>query len=95
MAQKLAGVPGVYLPTNILQRMEVADRAGNAQEEGIQIALEIIGRIKAYESKASTHPSHACRWDESYKNCERWPGYGPKIFCSIIHLTQFRSKAVL
>ena len=51
MAQKLPEVPGVYLPKNILQRMEVADKAGNAQEEGIQIALEIIGKIKTYEKK--------------------------------------------
>ena len=51
MAQKLAEVPGVYLPKYILQRMEVADKAGNAQEEGIQIALEIIGKIKAYEKQ--------------------------------------------
>jgi methylenetetrahydrofolate reductase (NADPH) len=51
MAQKLAEVPGVYLPKNILQRMEVADKAGNAQEEGIQIALEIIGKIKTYEKQ--------------------------------------------
>ncbi|HZJ23179.1 MAG TPA: methylenetetrahydrofolate reductase, partial [Anaerolineales bacterium] len=49
MAQKLAGVPGVYLPKNILQRMEIADRAGNAQEEGVQIAVEIIGKIRTYE----------------------------------------------
>jgi methylenetetrahydrofolate reductase (NADPH) len=51
MAQKLAGVPGMYLPTNILQRIEVADRSGNAQEEGVQIALEIISRIKAFEKQ--------------------------------------------
>jgi methylenetetrahydrofolate reductase (NADPH) len=49
MAQKLMEVPGVYLPKNILQRMEAADKAGNAQEEGFQIAVEIIGKIKAYE----------------------------------------------
>ena len=51
MAQKLAEIPGVYLPKNILQRIEVADKAGNAQEEGVQIALEIIGKIKAYEEQ--------------------------------------------
>jgi methylenetetrahydrofolate reductase (NADPH) len=49
MAQKLAEVPGVYLPKNILQRMEIADRAGNAQEEGVQIAVEMIGKIRTYE----------------------------------------------
>ncbi|MCC6298424.1 MAG: methylenetetrahydrofolate reductase C-terminal domain-containing protein [Anaerolineales bacterium] len=65
MAQKLAGVPGVHLPMNILQRIEVADRAGNAQEEGIQIALEIIGRIKTYE-KQGIHGIHLMPvgWDE-------------------------------
>ena len=51
MAQKLAEVPGVYLPNNILQRMQVADRAGNAQEEGVQIALEIVGKIRTYEKQ--------------------------------------------
>ncbi|MDQ3006239.1 MAG: methylenetetrahydrofolate reductase, partial [Chloroflexota bacterium] len=51
MAQKLAGVPGVYLPKSILQRMEIADRAGNAQEEGVQIALEIVSKIRTYESQ--------------------------------------------
>ncbi|HVF26001.1 MAG TPA: methylenetetrahydrofolate reductase C-terminal domain-containing protein, partial [Anaerolineales bacterium] len=51
MAQKLAEVPGVYLPKNILQRMEIADRAGNDQEEGVQIALEIVGKIRTYEGQ--------------------------------------------
>ena len=65
MAQKLAEVPGVYLPKNILQRMEIADKAGNAQEEGIQIALEVIGKIKQYE-KQGIHGIHLMPvgWDE-------------------------------
>jgi len=65
MAQKLAEVPGVSLPKNILQRMEVADRAGNAQEEGVQIALEVISRIKTYE-KQGIHGIHLMPvgWDE-------------------------------
>ena len=65
MAQKLAGVPGVCLPKNILQRMEVADRAGNAQEEGVQIALEVISRIRTYE-KRGIHGIHLMPvgWDE-------------------------------
>ena len=49
MAQKLVEIPGVYLPKNILHRMEIADRAGNAQEEGVQIALEIVGKIRTYK----------------------------------------------
>jgi len=65
MAQKLANVPGVYLPKTILQRMEVADRAGNAQEEGVQIALEVISRIKTYE-RQGIHGIHLMPvgWDE-------------------------------
>lgn len=65
MAQKLAEVPGVYLPKNILERMEIADKSGNAQEEGIQIALEIISRIKTYE-KQGIHGIHLMPvgWDE-------------------------------
>ena len=65
MAQKLAEVPGVYLPKDILQRMEAADRAGNAQEEGVQIALEVISRIRTYETQG-IHGIHLMPvgWDE-------------------------------
>ncbi len=65
MAQKLAEVPGVHLPKNILQRIEVADKAGNAQEEGVQIVLEIISKIKGYE-KQGIHGIHLMPvgWDE-------------------------------
>jgi methylenetetrahydrofolate reductase (NADPH) len=37
-------VPGVYLPENILKRMEKAGES--APEEGVQIALELIDKIK-------------------------------------------------
>jgi methylenetetrahydrofolate reductase (NADPH) len=48
MTQVLAKVPGVYLPKSILERMEAAEKAGNAREEGVQIALELIHKIKSY-----------------------------------------------
>jgi methylenetetrahydrofolate reductase (NADPH) len=48
MALMLRDVPGVYLPERILQRMDYANVAGNAAEEGIQIALELISQIKKY-----------------------------------------------
>jgi len=81
MAQKLAGVPGVYLPQNILQRMEVADRAGNAQEEGIQIALEIIGKIRGYE-KQGIHGIHLMPvgWDEVIPRIVIDSGLAPKDY---------------
>ncbi|MCX6259217.1 MAG: methylenetetrahydrofolate reductase, partial [Bacteroidia bacterium] len=37
-------IPGVYLPENILKRMEKAGEG--APEEGVQIALELIDSIK-------------------------------------------------
>ena len=65
MAQKLAEVPGVHLPKNFIQRIEVADKSGNDQEEGIQIALEIISKIRGYE-KQGIHGIHLMPvgWDE-------------------------------
>jgi methylenetetrahydrofolate reductase (NADPH) len=65
MAQKLLTIPGVHLPKNTLQRMEEAEKQGNAQEEGIQIALEIIGKIRGYE-KQGIHGIHLMPvgWDE-------------------------------
>jgi methylenetetrahydrofolate reductase (NADPH) len=50
-------VPGVFVPENIIKRMDTADAAGNAQEEGAQIALELIRKIKAYE-KQGIHGLH-------------------------------------
>jgi methylenetetrahydrofolate reductase (NADPH) len=81
MAQKLAEVPGVYLPKNILERIEVADKSGNAQEEGIQIALEIIGKIKGYE-KQGIHGIHLMPvgWDEIILRIVTEAGLAPKHF---------------
>jgi len=51
MAQKLSEVPGIYLPRSILHRIEIADKAGNAPEEGIQIALETITKIMRFDKQ--------------------------------------------
>ena len=51
MAVHMNEVPGVYVPEAILKRMEAADAAGNGQEEGVQIALELIEKIKGYENQ--------------------------------------------
>ena len=40
-----------------MKRMAAADAAGNAQEEGVQIALELAHRIKGYE-KQGIHGLH-------------------------------------
>jgi methylenetetrahydrofolate reductase (NADPH) len=46
-------VPGVYLPENILNRMEKAGE--NASEEGVQIALEVIDEIKQKRGVSGIH----------------------------------------
>ena len=51
MAAMLSGVPGVYMPERIVQRMEAAHVAGAASEEGVQIALELIAKIKTYHGQ--------------------------------------------
>jgi methylenetetrahydrofolate reductase (NADPH) len=51
MAKILSKVPGVHLPKATIERMESADNAGNAKEEGVQIALELIHKIKMYHGQ--------------------------------------------
>ncbi|MCK6539771.1 MAG: methylenetetrahydrofolate reductase C-terminal domain-containing protein [Anaerolineales bacterium] len=65
MAKRLLEIPGVYLPRDVFLRMEAADKAGNAQEEGVQIALETIAKIRKYE-KQGIHGIHLMPvgWDE-------------------------------
>ncbi len=56
-------VPGVFVPENILKRMENAKEKGNEQEEGVQITLELIEKIK---TKQGVHGIHlmAVGWEE-------------------------------
>jgi len=44
-------VPGVSIPLRLMMRMEHAEKMGNAQEEGVQIALELIEKIKQFEGQ--------------------------------------------
>jgi methylenetetrahydrofolate reductase (NADPH) len=65
MALHMTEVPGVYVPEALLKRMEAADGAGNAAEEGVQIALELVGKIKGYEGQG-VHGLHIMpvMWEE-------------------------------
>lgn len=58
-------VPGVFIPEALMKRMEKAEEAGNAQEEGVQIALEIIEKVKAKRGQG-IHGIHimAVGWEE-------------------------------
>jgi methylenetetrahydrofolate reductase (NADPH) len=90
MAQKLAEVPGIYLPKSILQRIETADKDGNAQEEGIQVALEIVEKIKTYE-KQGIHGIHLMPvgWDTVIPRIVTDAGLLPKEYA--IESPQFTS----
>jgi 5,10-methylenetetrahydrofolate reductase len=46
VAQILYNVPGIYLPKAVMEQMKTADQAGNAQEDGIQVALSSFHKIK-------------------------------------------------
>jgi len=56
-------VPGVFVPEKVLKRMENARDKGNEQEEGVQITLELIEKIK---TKQGVHGIHlmAVGWEE-------------------------------
>jgi methylenetetrahydrofolate reductase (NADPH) len=65
MTRYMTEVPGVWIPDSIIKRMSSADAAGNAQEEGVQIALELATKIKSYE-KQGIHGLHIMPvgWDD-------------------------------
>jgi methylenetetrahydrofolate reductase (NADPH) len=79
MAQMLREVPGVRVPDALLKRMEVANAAGNVQEEGVQIALELISKIKAYHGQG-IHGIHLMpvAWDEIVPRIVKEAGLTPK-----------------
>jgi methylenetetrahydrofolate reductase (NADPH) len=56
-------VPGVFVPEPVLTRMQAAESAGNAQEEGVQIALELIEKIKGKQGVSGVHLM-AVGWEE-------------------------------
>jgi methylenetetrahydrofolate reductase (NADPH) len=56
-------VPGVFIPEGIMKRMEFAKEKGNEAEEGIQIALELIDKIKGKQGINGFHIM-TLRWEE-------------------------------
>jgi len=70
-------VPGVFVPDSILKRMEAA--GDRAEEEGVQIALELIEKIK---TKQGVHGIHlmAVGWEEIVPRIIREAGLLPPDF---------------
>jgi methylenetetrahydrofolate reductase (NADPH) len=81
MAQMLREVPGVHVPESLIQRMAAANAAGNAPEEGLQIALELIVKIKTYHGQG-IHGIHLMpvAWDEIVPRIVSEAGLTPKDF---------------
>jgi methylenetetrahydrofolate reductase (NADPH) len=81
MSKFMTQVPGVVVPQGILDRMQVAEKAGNAQEEGVQIALELAQKIKSYE-KQGIHGLHIMPvgWEDIVPRIVTESGLLPKGF---------------
>jgi methylenetetrahydrofolate reductase (NADPH) len=81
MAVMLSEVPGVHVPQRIIQRMDAANVAGKAQEEGVQIALELISQIKKYHGQG-IHGIHLMPvgWDEVVPRIVMEAGLMPKEY---------------
>ncbi|HLO31333.1 MAG TPA: methylenetetrahydrofolate reductase C-terminal domain-containing protein [Anaerolineales bacterium] len=81
MAMMLSEVPGVYMPERIIKRMEEAHVAGKSQEEGVQIALELITKIKTYHGQG-IHGIHLMPvgWDEIVPRIVMQAGLMPKEY---------------
>jgi methylenetetrahydrofolate reductase (NADPH) len=81
MAVTLSKVPGVYMPEKIIRRMDYANTAGNAQAEGIQIALELICQIKKYHGQG-IHGIHLMPigWDDVVPHIITEAGLLPQSF---------------
>jgi len=81
MALHMNEVPGVTVPDGILKRMEAADTAGNAQEEGVQVALELARKIKGYQ-KQGVHGLHIMpvMWEEVIPRIVKEAGLLPEGF---------------
>jgi len=72
-------VPGVFVAAPILKRMETAEAAGNAAEEGVQIALELIEKIKGKQGIHGVHLT-AVGWEEIMPRIVTEAGLLPKGF---------------
>jgi len=56
-------IPGVFIPESVMKRMESAEQKGNAEEEGVQVTLELIEKIKTKPGVNGIHIM-AVGWEE-------------------------------
>lgn len=70
-------IPGISVPETILKRMECARSKGSEQEEGVQIALELIEKIKSKQGVNGIHLM-AVGWEEIIPRIVEEAGIHPK-----------------
>jgi methylenetetrahydrofolate reductase (NADPH) len=56
-------VPGITIPDRVMERMQIAETKGNAEEEGVQIALELIEKVRSKQGVNGIHLM-AVGWEE-------------------------------
>ncbi|MBM3153344.1 MAG: hypothetical protein FJZ96_14260, partial [Chloroflexi bacterium] len=72
-------VPGVFIPDALMKRMSDAEAAGNGEEEGVQIALELMAKIKGKQGVNGFHLM-AVGWEEIVPRIVTEAGLLPKGF---------------
>lgn len=82
-------VPGVFLPESVLKRMEAA--GDNAEEEGVQIALELIEKVKKLEGVNGIHLM-AVGWEEIVPRIVTEAGLLPEGFAPTVKDQDFHSR---
>jgi methylenetetrahydrofolate reductase (NADPH) len=55
--------PGIFISPAVMKRMEAAEEKGNAEEEGVQIALELIEKVRGKQGVNGIHLM-AVGWEE-------------------------------
>jgi len=71
-------IPGVFIPETVMKRMEHAETQGNAEEEGVQIALELIEKIRTKQGVSGVHIM-AVGWEEIVPRIVEEAGIGSLI----------------
>ncbi len=85
-------VPGVFIPDALMKRMEAAEAAGNAEEEGVQIALELMEKIKTKQGVNGFHLM-AVGWEEIVPRIVTEAGLLPKDFVPPAQVEKAPAKA--
>ena len=68
-------IPGIFVPDVVMKRMETAEQKGSAKEEGIQIALELIEKIKTKHGVNGIHIM-SVGWEEAVPRLVEEAGIG-------------------